>query len=113
MARDYLRARAAFAGDYYPLTEAKPDSGQWAAYQMNEPTLREGFLMAFRRQHAPWTAARFKLRGLEPGAVYEVENADTGRKRRVQGQDLLEQGLAIQLPRPDTSALVFYRKKSR
>jgi alpha-galactosidase len=113
MAHDYLRARAAFTGDYYPLTEATADFGHWAAYQMNHQALGEGFLMAFRRRDASWTAAQFKLRGLEAGAVYEVEDADTGKKRRIKGQDLLEQGLAVALPRPDSSALVFYRKKSR
>lgn len=109
MAQDYLRARPAFVGDYYPLTEAKADFGQWAAYQMHRPDLGEGFLMAFRRKDAPWSAAQFKLRGLEADAVYEVEDADTGEKRETTGRDLYEQGLDIRLPRPDTSALVFYR----
>jgi len=110
MAADYLRARPAFAGDYYPMTEARAGYEQWAAYQMDRPDLGEGFLMALRRKDAPWSAARFKLRGLEPGAVYEVENADTGRKQSIKGKVLLEQGLAVQLPRPDTGRLVFYRK---
>jgi alpha-galactosidase len=113
MANDYLRARAAFAGDYYPLTDANPDFRQWAAYQMNHPETGEGFLMAFRRKDSPWSEAQFKLRGLDPEAEYEVENADTGKKRRLQGKDLLDQGLSVRLSRPDKSSLIFYRKTSR
>lgn len=110
MASDYLRARPAFAGDYYPLTQATADFSQWAVYQMDRPDLGEGFLIAFRRKNAPWSAAQFKLRGLDADAVYEVENADTGKKQRIKGKVLLEEGLPIRLSRPDTSALVFYRK---
>jgi alpha-galactosidase len=109
MAADFLRARPAFVGDYYPLTEARADFTQWAAYQMNRPDLGEGFLIAFRRKEAPWSTAQFKLRGLDPDATYEIEDADTGKKDNVKGGDLLNHGLAITLPRPNLSALIFYR----
>jgi alpha-galactosidase len=108
MAGDYLRARAAFTGDYYPLTDATADAGHWAAYQMHHAGLDEGFVMAFSRKAVPWTTVQFKLRGLQAGAVYAVEDADTGRTRRIKGKFLLDQGLPVRLAHPESSALVFY-----
>jgi alpha-galactosidase len=110
MAADYLRARAAFAGDYYPLAPASPASDIWAAYQMHEPKKNEGFLMAFRRKDAPWTAAAFKLRGLDPRARYEILDADTRKTRRAKGAELLATGLEVRLREPNTSALLFYQR---
>jgi alpha-galactosidase len=110
MAADYLRVRPLFLGDYYPLTEANADPAQWAAFQMHRADLGEGFILALRRSEAPWTGAQFCLRGLDPDAVYELEDADTGKKMRRSGRELAETGLGIRLPKTNTSALVFYRE---
>jgi len=80
---------------------------------MHRPDLGEGFLVAFRRREAPHTTVEFRLRGLDPRAQYQVEDADTGRRRRMSGKALAEEGLRIDLPRPHTSRLIFYRKSGR
>ncbi|HEX2973558.1 MAG TPA: alpha-galactosidase, partial [Tepidisphaeraceae bacterium] len=109
MEADYLRARPLFQGDYYPLTDAKPDPRQWAAYQMHRPDLGEGFAMALRRRESPWTAAQLRLHGLEEGTTYELQDADTRRKRRVKGATLMQRGVEVTLGEVDSSCLLFYR----
>lgn len=111
MAADYLRARPLFLGDYYPLTEANADLKQWAVFQMHRPDLGEGFVLALRRRDAPWTGAQFRLRGLDADSSYELENADTGATMQISGRRLGESGLAVKLPRTESSALFFYRTK--
>ncbi len=110
MGAEYLRARPFFIGDYYPLTShATSDPRQWAAYQMDRPDLGEGFVMAFRRKDAPWGEAVYGLHGLDAAATYELENADTSERVMVIGRDLTE-GLKINLPERESSALYFYRR---
>jgi alpha-galactosidase len=111
MCADYLRIRPFFIGDYYPLSEPFIYSSQhWAVYQMDRPDLGGGFVMAFRRQDAPWERGRFKLHALEENHDYEVEDADTGASKVWSGR-ALRQGMEIILTVPSSSALFFYTKK--
>ncbi|MCX7935740.1 MAG: GH36 C-terminal domain-containing protein, partial [Planctomycetota bacterium] len=79
-----------------------------AAYQMHRPDLEKGLVMVFRRRESPYTEATYRLRGLRPGATYLVEDADSGRKQRWRGADLLEKGLPVAISRPHESRLFFY-----
>ena len=108
--RDYRRAQPLYRGDYYPLTPARPDVTQWAVYQMHRPDLQEGFLLALRRNASPWTHAEFQLHGLAPDGQYELTDADTDQTWRVTGVDLAKEGVAIALPKRDSSRLIFYRR---
>jgi alpha-galactosidase len=109
MIRDVRRAQPLFAGDYYPLTGCTPGTDQWAAYQMHRPDLGEGLVMALRRQDSPFGEATFRLQGLKPRSVYEVEDADSGRKVRVAGRKLMEEGIKVSLKSAPESRLIFYR----
>lgn len=109
MMRDARRAQPLFAGDYYPLTGCTPGTDQWAAYQMHRRDLDDGMVMALRRQDSPFGEAAFRLQGLKPKAVYEVEDADTGRKIRMPGRTLMEEGIRVAMKSAPQSRLLFYR----
>jgi len=113
MIRDIRRTQPLFTGDYYPLSNCTAAADVWAAYQMHRADLGEGFVMVLRRKESPFSRADYHLQGLEPRATYELEDADTGRTRRVKGKVLLEKGVLVDLDRPHTSKLIFYRKIGR
>jgi len=106
---EFRRMRPLYHGDYYPLTPNTVAEDAWAAYQMHRPDLEEGFLLALRRMKSPFRSADFRLRGLEPEAAYEVEDADTGRVFTETGRILMERGVRVDLENAPQSGLFFYR----
>jgi hypothetical protein len=84
-----------------------PSTDQWAAYQFHRPDLGQGCVVAFRRPGCHYSAAEFPLRGVDPDAAYELEDADTGRRWRQTGADLMDRGLAITIDEQRGSSLVF------
>jgi len=113
MMADYLRARPMFHGDYYPLTSNAAENDVWAVFQMNRPDLGEGMLLAFRRKDSPFSVADFRLCALDADATYELTDADTKKKWRAKGRDLMEKGLRVELGKAPESRLVFYRRNVR
>lgn len=110
MCSDYLRARPLFSGDYHPLSPCTSDPRQWAALQMHRPDLGAGMVLAFRRAESPYTAATFRLHGLDDGASYAIEDADSGATARRTGRELREHGVAMQMDAPKQSRLLFYQR---
>jgi alpha-galactosidase len=110
MIEEYRRARPMFYGDYYPLTGDTGAADTWVAMQFHRPDLGEGILLAFRRKESPFESAKFRLRALDPAASYELTDADTRRKHRAKGRDLIEKGLPVAMETAPSSRLVFYRK---
>ena len=50
----------------------------------------------------------FLLEGLQPGSQYQVDFEDhPSENRRVSGHELMRRGLAVSLPEPESSELVF------
>jgi alpha-galactosidase len=109
---EYYRMRPLYRGDYYPLTDQTPAPDAWAVSQFHRPDLGEGFLLALRRPGSPFTAARFRLQGLDLAADYEVEDADAGVKARMSGTQLCEEGLPVTMDTAPASWLAFYRRLS-
>lgn len=101
-----------FYGDYYPLTPYSPDSDVWMAWQFDRPEADQGMVQAFRRENCIFEAARFKLKGLDPDAVYEVKDLDSGTVIRTKGSELLDKGLRIELTQSPDSAIITYKKVS-
>jgi alpha-galactosidase len=99
-----------YLGDYYPLMPYSKEADVWAAYQFDLPDKGEGILHAFRRKSCPVQSITLKLRGLEPRARYLVENIDGGQPREMSGRDLLETGLKVTAPDPQTALLFTYRR---
>jgi len=108
MMADYRRAQPFFRGDYYPLTGCTTAADQWAAYQMHRPDMGKGLVMVFRRHQSPYRSAQLRLHGLDPRRTYTLENADTGKRQRLSGRRLMENGLPVDIGEPHRSRLFFY-----
>jgi hypothetical protein len=65
-------------------------------------------VVAFRRPGCRYSAADLPLRGLDPSAEVELEDADTGRRWRQTGAELMDRGLAITIDEQRGSSLIFY-----
>jgi alpha-galactosidase len=110
MLTDQRRAVPFYLGDFYPLKECTLSPADWSAYQMHREDLSAGLVMIFRREDSPFTAGEFKLRAVDEEAMYEVEDADTGKVETFSGK-ALQAGLTITLEEKRTSRLMFYRRK--
>ena len=79
----------------------------FAGYQLNLPVQGEGFFMLFRREQCPEDTFHLRLRGIDPEAVYSVEDFDGGVSL-MKGSKLASQVLTFAEPR--SYKLVFYKK---
>ena len=98
-------------GDYYPLTPYTFALDRWIAWQFNRPKQGDGVVQAFRRGQSNYEAARFKLRGLDPGAEYVLMNLDSGQSQTLAGRELLDKGLAVPIADQPGSAVIVYKRK--
>lgn len=98
------RMRSYYSGDFYRLTDDRPDG--FCGYQLDSG--EGGFFILFRREDCPVSEYHIKLSGIDPSAVYSVEESGS-KARRMKGSSLASQILS--LPEPRTFKLVFYRKK--
>ena len=107
--QDYKNLRPYFYGDYYPLTESRNNTGEnvWLAYQLNRPNMKDGIVIAFRRNGSTNETIRTKLCGLEENTTYELFYEDYGLKTRNSGHELME-GFEITIPQKPSSLLVKY-----
>jgi alpha-galactosidase len=107
--REYLAVRSYFYGDYYPLTSYSLKHDVWMAWQFHRPDLGEGMVQAFRRKESPYEASRFPLHGLEHDAQYMLTDRDRDETRRASGQELMDQGLAINIPDRPCAVTITYK----
>ncbi|MDO8302335.1 MAG: alpha-galactosidase, partial [Sedimentisphaerales bacterium] len=104
----YTVCNAMLKGDYYPLTSYSQSNSVWLAWQYNNPQQGEAVVQAFRRPSATSTSQTYKLRGLEPGATYTVNDVH-GRSvmyASKTGLELMNTGLTITLNTAKTSKLI-------
>jgi alpha-galactosidase len=113
MLADYRRVRPYLTGDFHPLTPCTLSQQDWCAWQMDRPDLGEGMVIAFRRQDSPFTSAAFPLRGLEPQALYAIEDLDSGTVTRATGQALQETGFTVTIDAKPSANVHIYRKEQR
>jgi alpha-galactosidase len=107
----YLDFRKYFYGDYYPLTAYTQAADTWMAYELDRQDLGQGMVVVLKRPASTSEGARFKLRGLDPQAVYQVEWLDPGEHTIGRGAELMEAGIAVTLRRNPDSALIRYVKR--
>jgi hypothetical protein len=98
-------------GDHYPLTPYSLALDRWIAWQFNRPEQGDGVVQAFRRVESVYEAARFRLRGLDPGAMYVLTNLDTAQSQTLSGRELLDRGLAVAITDQPGSAVITYQRK--
>jgi alpha-galactosidase len=95
-------------GDYYPLTAYSLAPENWIAWQFHRPEKGDGVVQVFRRGASSFVRAEFRLRGLDPAAIYEVRNFDAAGSTKVSGKDLMEKGLPVELKERPGSAVIVY-----
>ncbi|OQA01672.1 MAG: Alpha-galactosidase [Planctomycetes bacterium ADurb.Bin412] len=100
-----------FYGDYYPLTAHSTASDACLAWQFNRPETGEGLVQAFFRPDTTVLGLRLKLRGLEPGAAYELSRYGSEEKTSLTGEELMKSGLKIYADSLPEAAVITYQKK--
>jgi alpha-galactosidase len=115
--------RPYYYGDYYPLLPCSLNSDcntdpskersaafEWAAWQFNRPEVGDGMIQAFRRDEDTETTKSLVLRGLDPGATYEVTDLDTKTPKRISGKDLMRSGLQVEIATKRSAVIILYKK---
>jgi len=94
-----------------PGTAGIDAAAEWVATQYHRPDLNEGMILAFRRPDSPYSSVQASLRGIDPGATYEVswDSKDKKDKKALPGSKLLR-GFEIVLPEKRSSDLIVYRR---
>jgi len=102
--------RDLYAADMYFLTDVNISWKEWLAFQLNDPNSDRGAVLSFRRDVCPFESARYRLKGLDPSAIYKLEDTDSGQKSKHTGEFLMEKGLLVMLTAPRESSLIFINK---
>ena len=102
-----------YYGDYYPLTQWSAEPDAWIAWQFDRPEEGQGVVQAFRRPQSLYETARFKLRGLEPGARYTLTNFDEAGTTEATGQELMEKGLRVAVPDQPGAVIITYARVNK
>ncbi len=94
--------------DVYHVAE-RPDGVHWDGIEYYSARRRSGVLYAFRGTVPDQPTHRFRLSGLNPAGRYRVRFQDQGKAadRRLTGQVLMQEGVEVGLPWPQSSELVF------
>jgi len=106
MANEWRQIADDLLGDYYPLTAYSLDADAWMAWQYDRPEMGRGVVQAFRRSGSPYESARFKLRGLDASATYELRNFDAAGASTISGRELMDPGLLLTLIDRPGSAVI-------
>ncbi|MHB9037969.1 MAG: alpha-galactosidase [Armatimonadota bacterium] len=109
---EYKSLKKFYTGDFYALGSYSTAKDTWMAWQFDRSDLNSGLVQAFRRQDSTEATATYKLRGLEPAATYIVTNVDERSPQRMTGRELMEKGMAINLPNKPGAAVITYKKAS-
>jgi alpha-galactosidase len=107
---DWRRAADYYYGDYYPLTPYRTDASEWMAWQFNRPEQGDGMVQAFRRPECTYESARYRLRGLDAAARYDIVDIDTKRVSGLTGRDLMERGLPVSISALPGAVIITYKK---
>jgi alpha-galactosidase len=107
---EWRKTVANYWGDFWPLTPYSLENDVWIAWQFDRPEEGEGVVQAFRRAKNEEATKVFKLIGLDPKARYVVTNLDTEVPVEMNGKDLMETGLSVEIKDQPGAALILYKK---
>lgn len=102
-----------YYGDYYPLTKTTRENDVWIAWQFDRPEQGDGVVQAFRRRDSSLESTRFKLRGLDPKAKYQItrlDREDQPRQPAISGEELLQKGISVSIDERPGAVIVKYRQ---
>ena len=87
----------------------RPDGVHWDGIEYYSPTRRRGVLYAFRGTIADEPIHRCRLLGLKAGSRYRLtfQDQSTAGGRVLAGRSLMQEGVAVALPLPLSSELIF------
>lgn len=105
---EFCRVRPYLSEDFYPLTAHGTQSDIWCAVQYDRPAERDGVILAYRRENAPYDRAALPMKAVDPAATYRFTDADGGGFT-VDGKTLEADGLMLTLPQKRLSTVLFYR----
>jgi alpha-galactosidase len=97
------------SADLYHVSD-RPDGVHWDGLEYWSPEKRRGVLYAFRGTAPGEPEHRFRLAGLDPQGRYALHFHDGGTRRTVTGRTLMREGVAVTLPTPLSSELVFLER---
>lgn len=101
---EYKRLRPLLAGRRYLLTG--PWHQGWDVWQLGNPADGRFAVLAFRDADRT-EEVRVRLRGLDGRTLYRLEWSDAVGNPQASGQELMDDGLAIRLPTPAASVIVW------
>ena len=117
-----LAAREAFAlyksqirplirdADLYHVS-ARPDGVHWDGIEYFATHLHQGVLFAFHGSGQEEKTHRFVLQGLHPDRIYHLHFQDhSSQDQTVYGRVLMQKGIQVSLPIPNSSELVFLQE---
>ena len=86
----------------------RPDGVHWDGMQYFDPIRKSGVVFAFRGSTKNQDRQTFVLKGLSPEKEYQLHFQDeSSPDRKAMGRELLEKGLTVYLPIPNSSELIF------
>jgi Melibiase len=90
----------------------RPDGIHWDGIEYFDPRRGKGVLYSFRGSNPGENNYVFNLKGLAPSKTYRLHFQDgTAPDRTATGRDLQSSGVALTLPIPNSSELVFIEPK--
>jgi len=113
LVRQWREVADRYLGDYYPMAPYSFSEHAWMAFQFNRPEAGDGMVLAYRRARCDAAEQRLRLRGLDPGAAYEVRDLDGGAPRRLGGLELMREGLFVSLPERPQAAILAYARAAK
>ncbi|HEY1678125.1 MAG TPA: alpha-galactosidase [Candidatus Sulfotelmatobacter sp.] len=97
--------------DLYHISP-RPDGVHWDGTEYWNPQRKKGVVYAFRGSIEDEGSHAFMLQGLQSSARYAIKfNDHSGEDRTVTGSDLLQHGLQVSLPLPNSSEIVFVEER--
>jgi alpha-galactosidase len=96
-------------GDYYPHTPFHKSAQEWVVWQFDCPERGHGLVQGIRLPACPEERITIHPQGISPDATYRFENAETGERRDLSGEDLIRTGFELTLP-ARSGAIWYYRK---
>lgn len=105
--KDELRPLIRDASLYH--VSKRPDGMHWDGMEYYDPSRNKGVVYVFRGSDPVNGRHLFRLKGLAPEARYRARFHDHTNPDLIgYGRDLMEKGLAVALPYPNSSELVFF-----
>lgn len=99
--------------DLYHIS-ARPDGVHWDGIEYFDPRRNKGVVYAFRGSTENETAHVFPLKGVREDAQYKLQFQDRSSPDvSLSGKELMEKGVAVKLPYPDSSELIFFESATQ